>query len=87
LTQALGNNLMYYGRRVCTKELAERVASITNEQIQKVADKIVKNQDVLVNLFQENARMLMGQHQESTLFAKEMTMPSYVKLYIYLFLI
>lgn len=78
---------MYYGRRVCTKELAERVASITNEQIQKVADKIVKNQDVLVYLFQENARLLMGQHQESTLFAKEMTMSSYVKLYIYLFLI
>lgn len=44
LTQALGNNLMYYGRRVATKELAERVASITNEQIQKVAEKIVKNQ-------------------------------------------
>lgn len=35
---------MYYGRRVATKELAERVASITNEQIQKVAEKIVKNQ-------------------------------------------
>lgn len=48
LTQALGNNLMYYGRRVCTKELAERVASITNEQIQKVAEKIVKNKDVLL---------------------------------------
>ncbi len=46
LTQALGNNLMYYGRRVCTKELAERVASITNEQIQQVAEKIVKNQEV-----------------------------------------
>lgn len=76
MTQALGNNLMYYGRRVCTKELAERVASITNEQIQKVADKIVKNQDVPVYLFKENARMLMGQHQESTLFAKEMTIPT-----------
>lgn len=46
LTQALGNNLMYYGRRVCTKELAERVASVTNEQIEKVAESIVKNQEV-----------------------------------------
>lgn len=40
---------MYYGRRVATKELAERVASITNEQIEKVAQKILKNQQVNID--------------------------------------
>jgi hypothetical protein len=37
---------MYYERRVHTKELAERVACVTSQDLNKIAEKIYKNMDV-----------------------------------------
>jgi hypothetical protein len=41
---------MYYGRRVHSKELAERIASVTTEDLQGVCTKIVKNYQVVLGL-------------------------------------
>ena len=40
ITQSIANNLMYYERRVYTKELAERVASVGAKEIQNLCQKI-----------------------------------------------
>jgi len=37
---------MYYERRVHTKELAERVACVTAQDLNKIAEKVYKNMDV-----------------------------------------
>lgn len=49
ITQSIANNLMYYDRRVQTKELAERVACVTPKDLQKIAHKIYKETNVCVN--------------------------------------
>ena len=50
ITQSIANNLMYYERRVHTKELAERVACVTAQDLNKIAEKVYKNMDVLLVL-------------------------------------
>jgi predicted Zn-dependent peptidase len=50
LTQSIANNLMYYERRVHMKELAERVACVTAQDLNKIAEKVYKNMDVSVVL-------------------------------------
>ena len=40
ITQSIANNLMYYERRVYTKELAERVACVGAKEIQNLCQKI-----------------------------------------------
>jgi predicted Zn-dependent peptidase len=42
ITQSIANNLMYYERRVHTKELAERVACTTAKDLNKIAEKVYK---------------------------------------------
>lgn len=34
ISQNLGNNLVYYDRRVCRREVAERISCVTKEDIQ-----------------------------------------------------
>lgn len=50
LTQSTANNLMYYNRRVHTKELAERVACVTAEDLKQAATKIYTDMQVLLLL-------------------------------------
>jgi predicted Zn-dependent peptidase len=50
LTQSTANNLMYYNRRVHTKELAERVACVTAEDLKEVAGRVHKGVNVLRDL-------------------------------------
>ena len=45
VTQSIANNLLYYNRRVHTKELAERVSCIKAKDIQKIAAKIVEDSE------------------------------------------
>ena len=52
---------MYYDRRVCTKELAERVACVDAGQLQAVAKNILKNADVYYWLALENAYFTLGE--------------------------
>ena len=49
ITQSIANNLMYYERRVHTKELAERVACVTPQDLNKIAEKVYKNMNVTIN--------------------------------------
>jgi predicted Zn-dependent peptidase len=46
LTQSTANNLMYYNRRVHTKELAERVACVTAEDLKQASTKIYTDMKV-----------------------------------------
>lgn len=51
ISQAIGNNLMYYDRRVCRSELAERVSSVGKEDIQKVVKDVMLNGKVQVTIW------------------------------------
>lgn len=51
LTQSTANNLMYYNRRVHTKELAERVACVTAEDLKQASTKIYADMEVFLFLF------------------------------------
>ena len=43
ITESIANNIMYYNRRVHTKELGERVACVTPQDLNKIAKKIYEN--------------------------------------------
>jgi len=47
ITQSTANNLMYYNRRVHTKELAERVACVTAEDLKQASAKVFSDVNVL----------------------------------------
>jgi predicted Zn-dependent peptidase len=48
ISQSIANNLMYYNRRVHTRELAERVACVTADDLKKISEKVYKDMDVAV---------------------------------------
>ena len=51
ISQAIGNNLMYYDRRVCRSELAERVSSVSKEDLQKVVREVMVDGKVQVTIW------------------------------------
>lgn len=55
---------MYYGRRVHSKELAERVATVTAEDLQAVCTKIVKNYQVVFGLSRKFMPVFGGQFRK-----------------------
>lgn len=47
----MGINLMYYDRRVCRSELAERVSCVTKEDIQKTVNNMIEKEQMQVTLW------------------------------------
>jgi hypothetical protein len=60
------------------------MASISNDQIQKVADRIVKNQDVIFMSYLENARLLLGKYQRHTIFVKKVRKTSEILYFVFI---
>lgn len=46
ITQSIANNLMYYDRKVETKELAERVACVGAQEIKSLSSKLLDSSKV-----------------------------------------
>lgn len=57
---------MYYNRRVHTKELAERVACVTAEDLKQASAKVYRDVNVNMDLWLEFACVLMGECTQTT---------------------